>query len=386
MRVLVIGAGAFGLPAAAELAVRGAAVTLIDTFGPANASASSGGASRIWRLAHQDRPRVRLARHAVDAWRRLERDADCQILLTRGLLWRDAGSSKDVAQALAAEDVEHRWVEPNDVGQYFPGLAPTGIAAVFQPEAGTVLADVAMSAQHRRFVTAGGSLILDRVTRVDGSGGEPVVRTAGGLALAADKVIIAAGPWSAPLLADLGHQVKLWPQLEQVTYLEGIPGWEQAPAWFEGDSSAGVSLYGMPTPGLGYKIGLEQSVRPFDPADTDRSPDPALAAEAARRASAAFGVPVTASSAQVCTWTMSADGLFILDTLNDDSVIVACGDSGEGFKFSALMGMILADLALGDTPVASCEMFALSRFGANVSDSPPPLGMARPSALPGGTI
>ncbi|MFN7151113.1 MAG: FAD-dependent oxidoreductase, partial [Microthrixaceae bacterium] len=41
--VVVVGAGAWGLPAAAELAGRGHRVTLVDRFGPANVWASSPG-------------------------------------------------------------------------------------------------------------------------------------------------------------------------------------------------------------------------------------------------------------------------------------------------------------------------------------------------------
>ena len=50
MRVVVIGAGAWGLPAAAELARRGHEVALLDRFGPANDLSSSPGPTRLWRL------------------------------------------------------------------------------------------------------------------------------------------------------------------------------------------------------------------------------------------------------------------------------------------------------------------------------------------------
>lgn len=68
MRALVVGAGAWGLPAAAELADRGHDVVLIDRWGVANAVASSGGPTRIWRLAHPDRVRVRLGGAASTRW------------------------------------------------------------------------------------------------------------------------------------------------------------------------------------------------------------------------------------------------------------------------------------------------------------------------------
>ena len=71
MKVVVVGAGAW-VPAAAELARRGHSVRLLDRYGPANQLSSSSGPTRIWRLSHPDRLRVRLALRSVDAWARLE--------------------------------------------------------------------------------------------------------------------------------------------------------------------------------------------------------------------------------------------------------------------------------------------------------------------------
>jgi glycine/D-amino acid oxidase-like deaminating enzyme len=65
--------------------------------------------------------------------------------------------------------------------------------------------------------------------------------------------------------------------------------------------------------------------------------------------------------AQVCTWTDSPDGRFVLDTL-PGGIVVACGDSGEGFKFSALMGIVLADLAEGVRPDPDVASFSAARF------------------------
>ena len=65
--------------------------------------------------------------------------------------------------------------------------------------------------------------------------------------------------------------------------------------------------------------------------------------------------------AQVHSWTASPDRRFVLDAL-PGGVVLACGDSGEGFKFSALMGPLLADLAEGRTPDADVASFGLARF------------------------
>src|SRR5919205_9583 len=125
MRCVVVGAGAWGLPAAAELARRGHQVTLLDRFGPANDLSSSPGPTRLWRLTHPDGVRVRLGLRSVEAMQRLERLAGETVHLRRGLLWRDdADGVDDVHAALAGEHVAHEVVEPGDVGRFLPGLRP----------------------------------------------------------------------------------------------------------------------------------------------------------------------------------------------------------------------------------------------------------------------
>src|SRR4051794_37526733 len=90
LRVIVVGAGAWGLPAAAELAHRGHRVTLLDRHGVGNLLSSSSGPTRLWRLSHPDAVRVRLAQRSVAAMDRLAARSGADIRLRRGLLWRDA--------------------------------------------------------------------------------------------------------------------------------------------------------------------------------------------------------------------------------------------------------------------------------------------------------
>lgn len=126
MKCVVIGAGAWGLPAAAELTCRGHAVTLIDRHGPLNTLASSGGSTRLWRLADPDPLRVRLAQRGVDAMHRLAERAGTPVFLTRGLLWRDDKSLPAVQSTLDALGVTYTSVAPGDVDRFFPGLRGDG--------------------------------------------------------------------------------------------------------------------------------------------------------------------------------------------------------------------------------------------------------------------
>src|SRR4051812_12167402 len=84
MRCVVVGAGAWGLPAAAELARRSHSVTLVDRYGPANLLSSSPGPTRLWRITHIDAVRVRLALRSVEAMERLSSLAGEEVFLRRG--------------------------------------------------------------------------------------------------------------------------------------------------------------------------------------------------------------------------------------------------------------------------------------------------------------
>lgn len=365
----MVGAGAWGLPAAAELARRGHDVTLVDRHGPANDLSSSSGPTRVWRLAHPDRVRVRLGLRALDAMERLAGRSGREVFLRRGLLWRDDPDLvARLVGALAAEGVEHVPVEADEVGRHLPGLQPDGRPAVWQPEAGPVLAAASMSAQLDLLVAAGGRLVEGRtVAEIATTGSGPRVVLADGTTWDAEVVVLAPGPGAGDLLPGLGLDLPLWSRLEQVVHLGPAPArgvdTDALPCWIEGPFGEDEpALYAMATPGRGYKVGLDRAVRELGPGDLDRRPDAAMSrAIAGRVARSTTALDPTPLDAQLCTWTMSPDNRFVIDVL-PEGIVLACGDCGEGFKFSAVVGEVLADLAEGRAPDEDVATFGLARF------------------------
>ena len=299
---------------------------------------------------------------------RLARDTDTTVFLRRGLLWRDDETVDDVARAVRAAGEQVDEVEPDEVGRFLPGLRPDGRRAVFQPAAGPVLAAASMQAQLSRFEAAGGQ-------RLDGVAVSSVKLSDG--SLSADVVVLAPGPGAAPLLSGLGLDLPLRPRLEQAAHVAHVRGTRTSdamPCWFDGPVGDHPALYAMTTPGVGYKLGLDRPVRAWQVDDLDRTPDAATLEELADRVRRCLvGVHPEPFDAQVCSWTESPDNRFVIDTL-PGGVVVACGDGGEGFKFSALMGLVLADLAEGRAPDADVATFGLSRFADGVPDTPHVLG------------
>jgi sarcosine oxidase len=371
MRCIVVGAGAWGLPAAAELARRGHDVRLVDRYGVGNPASSSSGPTRIWRLTHPDAVRVRLAVRSVEAMDRLASLAGGPVYLRRGLLWRDDVSLDAVTSALSTERVPFERVSAPDVGRFFPGLRPDGRDAVWQADAGPLLAARSLAAQAELFAAAGGSLDVGRhVTDVRTGPHGVVVDTEDGASLEADVAVLAPGPGAPALLERLGVDLPLRPHLEQVVHFadpDHPDATGELPCLYDGPTDREPGLYAMPTPGVGYKVGLDHPLRDLVPGDEDRTADPDLLAAATRRVRRDLAsVPVRPVDAHVCSWTDSPDGRFVIDTL-PGGVALACGDGGEGFKFSALMGLVLADLAEGKAPDRDVASFSLARFG----DRPP---------------
>jgi sarcosine oxidase len=372
VRVLVVGTGVMGLATARVLAERGHDVVALDRFGVGNRNASSSGATRIWRLAHSEPFMVRLARRTVDAWRELERRGGRTLLLQTGLLWRGRDAER-VHDASHGQGVVAELVGRARQRELFPELVTDERPVLWQPEAGALLAAEGLAVQAALFAAAGGSLVVgERVLDIEArSGGGVSVVTAtdagGGsdTELArreADVVVVTAGPWAGELLARLGVELSLEPVLEQVAYVDGPVGWEQRPALIDEVTLRGDGgFYAMPTPGIGYKVGIEKPAGVWRPDDHDRTPSAALVQEARDLVAATlsgFGPDVTL--AEVCTWTTGPDDLFVLDRVGD--VVIGTSDGGQGFKFSPLIGEILADHAEGRTIDDDAAQLSLARF------------------------
>jgi sarcosine oxidase len=375
MKCVVIGAGAWGLPTAAALARRGHDTVLIDRYGVLNAWSSSRGPTRLWRLADPDPIRLRLAMRSVEAMRRLSERANSEVFLRRGLLWRDDTSLPMLVGTMSAAGVDHEVIDAQRVGDRFPGLRPDGRDGVWQPEAGVVLAAKSLRAQYELFEHGGGASIFGReVSGVAVTATGTRVEFADGGSMHADAAVLTAGPGAAALLAGLGIDLPLRPYLEQVVHFgdpERPGGTDGLPCLFDGPRDGQPGLYAMPSPGIGYKVGLDTPLRRLQPDDMDRSPDSVRTASILDRVRADItAVTPNVVDAEVCSWTDSPDGKFVIDVL-EGGVVLACGDCGEGFKYSALMGEVLADLAEGNSADGDIATYSLARFADGI---PPPSG------------
>jgi sarcosine oxidase len=324
-RAAVVGAGVFGLSAGRALAQAGYDVTVFEQFEVGTRFASSSGGSRIFRLSHDEVEDVRLARRAIDAWL----SVDPELLIFNGLLeWGEGAQA--CADALRACGEEHDWLEPADATRRFPE-ARFDAPVLWQPEAGVVRADLALQ-----------RLAADIEVR-DG------VRVDDPRALEADVVVVAAGPWLSRFL-----DFPLSPCFEEVAHFGGVP--EDRPSIRQHSTP---SAYGVVTPGVGYKLAVDSPDERFDPDVPEREVRAAQIEEVVRLARDRFpGIDPQPVQTEGCLYTLTPDDRFILDQV--DGMIVCGGDNGHGFKFGALMGQFVADIAEGRALPPETDRFRLA--------------------------
>ena len=95
LHIAVIGAGAFGGWTALYLLRRGVQVTLLDTWGPGNSRASSGGETRVIRATYGgNRIYTQMAIRALKLWKEHETQWQRSFYTRTGALWMVTGQGE----------------------------------------------------------------------------------------------------------------------------------------------------------------------------------------------------------------------------------------------------------------------------------------------------
>jgi sarcosine oxidase len=327
----VVGGGVIGLSAARALREDGFAVTVHEQHRVGTPLGSSSGRSRIYRISYARPGYCRLARRAIEEWRRL----DPALLLENGLLEHGAGVERH-AEALAECGEPFEWLEPAEAQRLFPEARFTE-PVLWTREAGAVLADEALTRLREGLEVVEGSHVADP-TQLD-----------------ADVVVVCPGAWLGQM-----YDLPVHARIEQVCFFSGAP--DERPSLIHHGAEDGRFWYGLVAPGVGYKLAQDGARRgPFDPERDDRPVLPDLVDElSAYVAGSLPGLDPQPSHQEACLYTMTPDEDFILDTI--DGVVVCGGDSGHAFKFGPLLGRFCADLAQGRPLPEECEAFRIARF------------------------
>jgi sarcosine oxidase len=375
---IVVGLGAHGSAAAAELGRRGLRVLGLERFERGQAMGSSGGRSRMIRLAHYETPAyVPLALASWDRWRELEAETGVAILRRTGGLYAGPATSEVVAGSLDAARtgaVDHEILDADAIRARWPVFAPAvDTVAVHDERAGMLDADRAIEAHLRVAERAGADLRFGvRVTdwRPTPAGGFEV-ETAGGAVVGADHLVIAGGPWTGFFVPDLGLPLAV--ERQPVVWLEPAPpatpaslGLDRLPIWLW--STEAGTFYGFPWDDeLGLKVARHHGGATVEPDAVDRLVD--AADEVTVRRFVRERMPAMDGAvrhATVCLYTNTPDDEFVVDRHPAaPGVAFASACSGHGFKFAPVIGEILADLVTAGTSTWPVERFRADRFDAD---------------------
>ena len=371
--VIVVGVGGMGSATVEHLTRRGQSVLGLERYDVPHTMGSSHGVNRVIRKAYFEDPSyVPLLVRSYELWEDLEERTGERLLVKTGGLDAATEDHQTFAGAvLAAEmhDIEHEVMTAAEVNSRFPGYRlPDGHMALYQPDSGYVMSEAGIVA-HVNEALRRGAQVHGRERVVGWESTSHGIRVKTDLAsYSAGKLVITAGAWSKdlagldPILAVPERQVLAWFQPLQPDLFDQ----NRFPV-FNLEIESG-HFYGFPVETIpGFKIGryhhLEEVV---DPETMNREPTPddlAVLRAAVDEVFPQASGPVL--SLKTCMFTNTPDEHFIVDRLNgDDRVVVAAGFSGHGYKFTPVIGEILADLAtVGSTP-HDIGLFRLDRFSS----------------------
>jgi glycine/D-amino acid oxidase-like deaminating enzyme len=369
--VIVVGAGAFGGWTALSLLRRGARVTLVDSWGPGNSRASSGGETRVIRGVYgSNRTYVELAGRAFVLWREHEQAVGQRLYTETGALWlvasEDDALERSSMPLLRDAGLPFRELTTAEAAKRYPQIAFDGIRwALLELRAGYLLARRACETVVEVFRAEGGTFIQGHArpgTPKGGGLGSLIVE--GREPIEADTFVFACGPWLGQVFHDLlGSKIRA---TRQEVYFFGAPPGErfsdsQMPVWIEHGARL---FYGIPgNQHRGFKVADDTRGAVVEPTTMERLPSTEGLAAArvllARRFPGLKDAPLV--EARVCQYENSPDEHFIIDRHSElSNTWIAGGGSGHGFKFGPALGERISAIVLGDR--RTDEMFALARF------------------------
>lgn len=369
---LIVGGGIMGLSVAWALVRRGQQVTVLEQGSAPNALASSVDQHRAIRYAYgSDIGYMRMVAEAYPLWERLWGDLGVRHYAETGTLMMEVGDDSWARRSVAAmttDGIPVDVVDKADAARRWPMLrtdfdgaihhSPTGGILFAEPIVRAMAAWLDNHAPEAQLHSGAEVIEVDpelrRVTLADGR------------ILTADRLVVAAGPWTPRLLPELAREIM--PSRQVPCYF--IPpahfaqAWEAAPTILDIGADEGFYVI-PPVNGTGLKLGSHSFSLTGDP----DAPRVATEADvvAIQAAAASCLVDFSAyrfSHARVCYYSVAEQERFIVRPLaaGGDGSIPGCwvlgGFSGHGFKFGPLIGDRVAAALCGEQAADAVESWA----------------------------
>jgi sarcosine oxidase len=261
--------------------------------------------------------------------------------------------------------LEHEILDATELRRRFPTLNPQpDEIALYEAKAGLVRPEATVAANLELATAKHADLRFhEPMTSWEAAGDGVRVHTASG-SYTAGQLVITPGPWAPELLADLGvpfaieRMVQFWFRPRG-----GVDRFrpERHPIYIWEDAEGG-QIYGFPAidgPDGGAKIAFFRRGTPTTPASLDTEVHPAEIAEMVDYCGRRLpDLPGEFLRGEPCMYSTTPDEHFVISRHPaHESVTVACGFSGHGFKFVPVVGEIVADLATTGTTAHPIALF-----------------------------
>ena len=366
----VIGAGVHGASAVYHLASRGVRTVVFERQAPA--LGPTGRSSGICRAYYTNPFLARMAWESIGMLRRFEEitGADAGFRETGFLFLQREEHRQQVREVLGGLTeigIGVELVDRDALAERFPAFALDGVGfAVWERHAGHADPAATTAGFFRRAVELGAEARLGRgVTAIEAGPNEVLVETSDGTRTSCSRVLIAAGPWTAPLARRVGVDLPLRVERHVVAMFR----WGRAePVVAHADIEAGY--YFRPE---GTELFLMGSLHPAPQADPDSFAEEIAASEVLELSEPLVRrVPHLAGAEPHGGWAslydVSPDWQPVIGEIAP-GVYVDAGTSGHGFKLAPALGRRVAELVTAEAASPELEQFDPFRFerGAELS-------------------
>ncbi|MBD2756938.1 N-methyl-L-tryptophan oxidase [Spirosoma validum] len=363
---IVVGLGAVGSATLYQLSNQTSNVLGIDQFDPPHTLGSTHSDSRITRQAIGEGAYfVPLALRSYEIWQELEQRSGEQLFTVTGGLFvgkehstmqthNKPGWLTTTIQAAEQFGIAHQLLDVATLRQRFPQFRfLDSDVGYFEEMAGFLQPEKCVSVQLAQARQNGAALrINERMLSFETVGEYIRVQTDQAM-YRTRKLILTTGSWLTESLRNTPYrdllkvyrQVQYWFDIQD-DYEPYTPG--HMPVYILSDRD----VYGFPAiggAGGGIKMATEQYVHSTTPDDVTREVSQTEIKQMYEQYVAPnfVGIGPTCIKSAVCLYTMTPNGDFIIDQHPVYSnVLLASACSGHGFKHSAAVGQILAELAL----------------------------------------
>ena len=382
--VIVVGLGAMGSAALYQLAKRGMHVLGIDQYEPPHTLGSTHGETRITRQANgEGAAYTPLALRSYELWREEEAITKQELLtITGGLIVEDrdgaafhgqSGFVERTAKVASEYNIAHQVLDATGIHAHSPLLKLKGNEiGYYEPNAGLLRPERIVQTQIALARALGAQVHTNEcVTHVDVSGaGQATVVTAQGRYKAA-KVVLAAGPWIGDLLGSalarnfaVYRQVIYWFKADEIERFQ--QGHFPFLIWIADKQEEFLSIFTVLNDSQpAVKLLTEEYVADTTPQTVNRAVAQAEISHMYNHflANRVDGLRNECVQSAVCLYTNTADEHFVIDFHpQHPEIIVASPCSGHGFKHSAAIGEVIAQLATDGESQFDLSQFRFARL------------------------